>query len=134
MFELFYAGGAFYMGVLTLVFIAMIAVAVINGLAVFKEENEQIEVLVRRLSYIKSVGLFALIVGILFQLMGLVGAFQNRLLNSEGLVGTEFSSMAITDGIGECDVSLEIARCGELPRPIVEIFEPAFGRLEISDC
>jgi biopolymer transport protein ExbB/TolQ len=76
MFELFYAGGAFYMGVLTLVFIAMIAVAVINGLAVFKEENEQIEVLVRRLSYIKSVGLFALIVGILFQLMGLVGAFQ----------------------------------------------------------
>ena len=41
--------------------------------------------------------------------------------------------MAITDGIGECDVSLEIARWGELPRSITEIFECAFGSFEILD-
>ena len=76
MFELFYAGGAFYMGILTLLFAGMIAVAVFNGLALFKESSQSVEEQLRKLSYVKSVGLFAFMVGVLFQLMGLIGAFQ----------------------------------------------------------
>ena len=44
-----------------------------------------------------------------------------------------YTSIAITDCIAEFDVSLEIAWWSELPIAIAEIFERAFGRLEIFD-
>ncbi|MFY0598231.1 MAG: MotA/TolQ/ExbB proton channel family protein [Cyclobacteriaceae bacterium] len=76
MFDLFYMGGPLFMGILTLVFICMICVAVVNGLPIFRGEIEDLEVIARRIGYVKSVGLFALIVGILGQLIGLFAAFQ----------------------------------------------------------
>jgi hypothetical protein len=75
MMELYYMGGPLFMGILTLILIAMLAVSIINGLPVLKNEsktdNDRIKI-----SYIKSVGLFALIIGILGQLIGLYQAFM----------------------------------------------------------
>jgi biopolymer transport protein ExbB/TolQ len=76
MFELFYMGGTFFMSILTLIFIAMLAVAIINGMPLFKGEIDSLESASRKISYIKSVGLFALVVGILGQMVGLFSAFQ----------------------------------------------------------
>jgi biopolymer transport protein ExbB/TolQ len=75
MFELFYLGGPLFMGILTLIFVAMIIVSFINGLPVLKGYAE-IEKGRNKISYIKSVGLFALIIGILGQLIGLFEAFK----------------------------------------------------------
>lgn len=76
MFELFYMGGPLFMGILTLIFICMICVSVINGLPVFRGGIEDLEMAARKIGYIKSVGLFALVIGILGQLIGLYSAFQ----------------------------------------------------------
>lgn len=76
MIELFYMGGPLFMGILTLIFICMICVSVINGLPVLRGGMEDLEMAVRKIAYIKSVGLFALVMGILGQLIGLYSAFQ----------------------------------------------------------
>jgi len=76
MLDLFYQGGPLFMGILTLIFIAMITVAVTNGMPVVKGHVTDPETAARKLGYIRSVGLFALIVGLLAQLIGLFSAFQ----------------------------------------------------------
>ena len=76
MLELFYMGGPLFMGILTLIFIAMISVSLINGLPVLRGGSESPEHSARRIAYIRSVGLFALIFGLLGQLIGLFSAFQ----------------------------------------------------------
>jgi hypothetical protein len=76
MFELFYSGGPLFMGILTLIFMGMITVAIINGFPVIRREVVDLAMTARKISYIKSVGLFALIIGILGQLIGLFDAFQ----------------------------------------------------------
>jgi hypothetical protein len=74
MFDLFYMGGPVFMSILTLIFIAVIVVFVVNGLPVLNG-NSTGEIAVRKISYIKAVGLFGLMVGILEQLIGLYQAF-----------------------------------------------------------
>lgn len=76
MFDLFYSGGPLFMAILTLIFIGMITVAVINGHPVIRREVADLATTARKIGYIKSVGLFALIIGILGQLIGLFDAFQ----------------------------------------------------------
>ncbi|MEM6830729.1 MAG: hypothetical protein AAF551_09435, partial [Bacteroidota bacterium] len=71
MLKLFYMGGSLFMGMLTLIFIAMISVAVINGMPLLRGGYENLTEASRKLKYIKSVGLFALVVGLLGQLIGL---------------------------------------------------------------
>ena len=73
------------------------------------------------------------IFGTASQAFGSVSAFKDGLFNRKGLVRTNLSPVAITDGISKCDSSLEIAWRGELPRAITEIFERAFGSLKIFD-
>ncbi len=68
-------GGPVFMGLLTIIFIAMLAVAGINGFLLFNEKISG-ETAVRKIGYIKSVGLFGLVVGVLGQLIGLYSAFQ----------------------------------------------------------
>lgn len=75
MFELFYMGGPLFMGILTLIFIAMVIVAIVNGKPVLKGSIEADQGR-NRISYIKSVGLFALVMGVLGQLIGLFEAFK----------------------------------------------------------
>jgi biopolymer transport protein ExbB/TolQ len=69
-------GGPLFMGILTLILICMISVSIINGLHVLRGGMEDLETAVRKIGYIKSVGLFALVMGILGQLIGLYSAFQ----------------------------------------------------------
>jgi biopolymer transport protein ExbB/TolQ len=76
MMDLFYMGGPLFMGVLTLIALVMIAWSIMKGKDVFVQ-NENKELLHHQLSYIKSIGLFALITGILGQLIGLFEAFQS---------------------------------------------------------
>lgn len=64
------------MGLLTIILIIMIAVTVINGSNVLKGTTENPDVNRRKIGTIKSVGLFALIIGILGQLLGLFSAFK----------------------------------------------------------
>lgn len=75
MIELYFMGGPLFMGILTLILIAMLAVAVINGFPVIKnaEKSERDRI---KIAYVKSVGLFGLIVGVLAQLIGLYQAFM----------------------------------------------------------
>jgi biopolymer transport protein ExbB/TolQ len=75
MTNLFYEGGPLFMGILTLILLVILIMGVTNGVAVSKNSSEDNDGLMRRLSRIKSVGLFALVFGILGQLIGLYSGF-----------------------------------------------------------
>lgn len=76
MFDLFLMGGPLFMGVLSLIFVVMLIVATTNGVQVFKKRETNSNYNKQKLGYIKSVGLFALVIGILGQLIGLFSAFE----------------------------------------------------------
>ena len=76
MLELFYKGGPLFMGILTILLIVVVAVAFINGLSLFRGAVGNKEDRLRKIGYTRSVGLFALIIGVLGQLIGLFSAFQ----------------------------------------------------------
>lgn len=71
MFKLFSQGGPLFMGILTLILLALIAVFV---LSLLKEGDEN--QLSKSLQWIKSIGTLGLVVGILGQLIGLYSAFS----------------------------------------------------------
>ena len=75
MTNLFYEGGPLFMGILTLILLVILIIGVTNAVAVSKNNSERNDSLIQRLSRIKSVGLFALVFGILGQLIGLYNAF-----------------------------------------------------------
>lgn len=75
MFELFYWGGPVMMSLLTFLLLTVLVVSFVNGVPLFKEPQPLIEHATRKIAYIKSVGLFALVTGIFGQLLGLYGAF-----------------------------------------------------------
>ncbi|MDN5202080.1 MotA/TolQ/ExbB proton channel family protein [Fulvivirgaceae bacterium BMA10] len=77
MTELFYMGGPLFMGILTLFLITILAIAVFHGLSIGKNKINDIDQLRHKLTYIKSFGLCALVVGILGQLIGLYSAFDS---------------------------------------------------------
>ncbi|MCC5915185.1 MAG: MotA/TolQ/ExbB proton channel family protein [Balneolaceae bacterium] len=68
MTELFYMGGPLFMGILTIVLIAVIATAAIYIYRIKSSQNVNI-------ALVKEIGLFGLIVGILGQFLGLYQAF-----------------------------------------------------------
>lgn len=76
MMNLFYMGGSLFMSLLTLIFFANIGLAVYLVIHIHKSDYspEQISV---KLNYVKNVGLFALIVGVLGQFIGLFTAFES---------------------------------------------------------
>ena len=76
MFELFYMGGPLFMSILTLIFLAMLVTAVINFVSFRNGQLEPNNNSFRKIGYIKQIGLFALIVGVLGQLIGLFSAFE----------------------------------------------------------
>ncbi len=75
MFELFYEGGMLFMSILTIIFVSMITVAIIISITVLRGKLDINEAR-SRISYIKSVGFFALVIGILAQLIGLYTMFD----------------------------------------------------------
>jgi len=64
------------MGILTLIFFVILAIAVFNFVLILKKDFKDIEETRKKLSYLKSLGLFALIAGILGQMIGLYEAFS----------------------------------------------------------
>ena len=74
MMNLFYMGGTLFISILTLIFFANIALAIYLVMKIGKSDftPEQISI---KLGYLKSVGLFALIFGVLGQFIGIFSAF-----------------------------------------------------------
>ncbi len=72
MIDLFNMGGSLFMGVLTLLLLVMIVIAVRNALLLLNNNP----VTDSQLSMLKSVGLFAMVFGVLGQFLGLYAAFE----------------------------------------------------------
>ncbi len=83
MFELFVMGGPLFMGIISIVFIAALVVAVRTSLLIFGAGEP--EIIRNQLALVKSIGLLALVFGVLGQFIGLFGAFQAMEQFSEGI-------------------------------------------------
>ena len=77
MLTLFYEGGALFMGLLSLLLLIILCLAVVAGVKLLGKDAPDFGLIKSQLIYIKSVGLFALVTGILGQMIGLYSAFQN---------------------------------------------------------
>ncbi len=76
MTDLFYAGGPLFMGILTLLLLTILAMAGYRIIQIGRDQVGHETVFRYQLTYIKSIGLFSLVFGILAQLMGLYQAFS----------------------------------------------------------
>ena len=73
--NLFHQGGPLFMGILTILLLILLATAVIFAIYISKGKAQDSEGFRHRLTYLKSMGLFTMITGILGQLIGLLMAF-----------------------------------------------------------
>jgi hypothetical protein len=73
MFELFVMGGPLFMSLVTLAFVASLVSATISGVKIFGGGAD--DTIYRQLGYVKSLGLLALVLGVLGQMIGLYSAF-----------------------------------------------------------
>lgn len=64
------------MGILTLIFFLILGIAVFNFIIILKKDFKDIAETRKKLSYLKSLGLFSFITGILGQAIGLYSAFS----------------------------------------------------------
>ena len=64
------------MAILTIIFIVVIVVSIFPTIPLFRDEIEPKKDAIRKIGYIKQVGLFGLVVGVLGQLIGLFEAFE----------------------------------------------------------
>ena len=74
--DLFYMGGTLFMSFLTILFVLMLAYSVFSLISILNNKNGEVLKIRSRLVYIKSIGLFSIITGILGQLIGLYMAFS----------------------------------------------------------
>ena len=71
----FFMGGPLFMSILTIVLVVMTVWILYHFISGYKSVQLSRETILRRLGYGKSIGLFAMIIGILGQLIGLYDAF-----------------------------------------------------------
>lgn len=64
------------MGILTIILVAALTLGIMNAMRILTGRSTNPDQYRQQLAYIKSIGLFALIVGILGQLIGLYQAFD----------------------------------------------------------
>jgi len=76
MSELFYMGGPLFMSMLTLLLILMVSWIIYQFFYYYGADEEKQQIALRKLKYGRSIGLFALIMGILGQLIGFYSAFS----------------------------------------------------------
>lgn len=76
MAQLFYMGGPLFMGILTCLFVILVVISVYFILAIASGRASGRQNFRHQLTYLKSVGLFTMITGILGQLIGLMSAFK----------------------------------------------------------
>lgn len=75
MLELFYQGGLF-MGILTLLFLIIIAVAVYRAVQISRGDIKHETTFRHQLTHVKSIGVFTMVFGIFGQLLGLYQMFS----------------------------------------------------------
>ncbi len=75
MFNLFYQGGPLFMGILTILLFIVIVLSVYFFFLISKKEYKSLDLTIKKLKFIKTTGIFALVTGILGQLIGLYSAF-----------------------------------------------------------
>lgn len=73
MFKYFIEGGPLFMGMLSIVFLIVLVLTFTTGRAIM---SDKLEGKTNGLSYIKSLGLFAFVLGMLGQFLGLFQAFE----------------------------------------------------------
>ncbi|MUP45976.1 hypothetical protein E0K83_09500 [Gramella sp. BOM4] len=73
MLETFFQGGPIFMGILSLILVAMLAVVGWSGLELMRGKMDKTN---SRLALVPRIGLFAFIMGLLGQLIGLFSAFR----------------------------------------------------------
>jgi len=76
MADLFYMGGPLFMGILTFLLVVLLAVSVYFFISIASGKADEKQNFRHRLTYIKGVGLFTMVTGILGQLIGLLEAFK----------------------------------------------------------
>lgn len=76
MIDLYYMGGPLFMGILTIIFLIILIMAVYRGTQIANASIAHETTFRYKLTTIKSVGVFALVVGIFGQLLGLYDAFS----------------------------------------------------------
>lgn len=72
--DLFYQGGPLFMGMLTLVFVIMVVWVVFHTVTNLNSKLSDTDSVLRKIGYTKSIGLFALVMGIFGQLLGIYHA------------------------------------------------------------
>lgn len=72
----FYMGGPLFMGILTVVLIIMVAWTIYHVLPLLLNKEINLSQTASKFKHIKTIGTFALVTGILGQLIGLYGAFD----------------------------------------------------------
>lgn len=75
--ELFFMGGAVFMGILTILLVISTAWIMYHFIIGYNSKSLIREELLRKLDYGKSIGLFAMIIGVLAQLIGLYSMFSS---------------------------------------------------------
>lgn len=71
-----FSDSIFTISILTLILIILIAWSIYHGLPIIKNQRESFHKLRDRINYLKSIGLFALIIGVFDQLIGLYSIFS----------------------------------------------------------
>jgi len=74
--DLFFRGGSFFMGLLTLLLIITTAWIIYHFILAYRSKQADKEISLRKLTYGKSLGLFTLTIGILGQFTGLSNMFN----------------------------------------------------------
>jgi len=93
MFRYFIEGGPLFMGMLSVVFLVILVIAVINGAPLLSKTSVADDQHIKRLGIIKSLGLFAFVLGMLGQFLGLFQAFD--IISS----GMEISPAIMAQGV-----------------------------------
>lgn len=73
--NLFHMGGPLFMGILTILLLIILATTVLFAIYIYGAKAQKDTHFTHRLKYLKSMGLFTMITGILGQLIGLLMAF-----------------------------------------------------------
>jgi biopolymer transport protein ExbB/TolQ len=76
MFRYFIEGGPFFMGLLTIVLLVILVIGVVNGAPLLTNSSSSNDQHIKRLGFMKSLGLFAFVLGMLGQFLGLFQAFD----------------------------------------------------------
>ena len=74
--EWFVMGGSLFMSILTILLVIIVAVSACYAVVIASGKSKEKANFAHRLKYVKSIGLFTMITGILGQLIGLMMAFS----------------------------------------------------------